>query len=255
MVIEVRSGSSSKIIKRNWLSNKDSFSSRYTYRFSLFSSLDGISLYDPPEKIIPRWKGPPLEKSPEFSNSLSELRKAIIAENTVLHVKKDEQNFFQKSKESPPAKNIATPLAVNDSEKSLNKGQETSKTIIEGSDGSVKAGKKSGKEFWQHTKKWSRGFLESYNAETDPEVKSIMRDMGKDLDRWITEKEIKEAGDLMNKLPERNKEFMEKKLIKLKREMELFGPQAVVSKYREYADDKEEDYLWWLDLPYVLVSN
>jgi hypothetical protein len=46
---------------------------------------------------------------------------------------------------------------------------------------------------------------------------------------------------------------VEKKLNKLKREMELFGPQAVVSKYREYSDDKEEDYLWWLDLPYVLV--
>ncbi|KAG7533394.1 hypothetical protein ISN45_Aa08g010290 [Arabidopsis thaliana x Arabidopsis arenosa] len=45
---------------------------------------------------------------------------------------------------------------------------------------------------------------------------------------------------------------MEKKLNKLKREMELFGPQVVVSKYREYGEDKEEDYLWWLDLPCVL---
>jgi len=127
------------------------------------------------------------------------------------------------------------------------------KTIIEGSDGSVKAGKKSGKEYWQHTKKWSQGFLDCYNDETDPEVKSIMKDMGKDLDRWITEKEIKEAADLMDKLPDRNKSFMEKKLNKIKREMELFGPQAVVSKYREYADDKEQDYLWWLDLSHILV--
>jgi fructose-specific phosphotransferase system component IIB len=68
-----------------------------------------------------------------------------------------------------------------------------------------------------------------YNAETDPEVKAVMRDMGKDLDRWITEDEIKDAADIMEKLPERNKKFMEKKLNKLKREMELFGPQAVVS--------------------------
>ena len=58
----------------------------------------------------------------------------------------------------------------------------------------------------------------------------------------------------MSKVPERNKKFMEKKLNKLKREMELFGPQAVVTKYREYADEKEEDYLWWLDLPHLLVS-
>lgn len=79
-----------------------------------------------------------------------------------------------------------------------------------------------------------------------------MKDMGKDLDRWITEKEVQEAADLMKKLPERNKKFMEKKLNKLKREMELFGPQAVVSKYQEYAEEKEEDYLWWLDLPHVL---
>ena len=129
-----------------------------------------------------------------------------------------------------------------------------SRTVIEGSDGSVIAGKRSGKEYWQHTKKWSRGFLDSYNAETDPEVKSIMRNMGKDLDRWITEKEIQEAADLMSKVPERNKKFMEKKLNKLKREMELFGPQAVVTKYCEYADEKEEDYLWWLDLPHLLVS-
>ncbi|GMN42906.1 hypothetical protein TIFTF001_012111 [Ficus carica] len=215
---------------------------------------DGISLYDPPEKIIPRWKGPPLEKSPEFLNNFQKQRKAIFAETTEIlnHVKKDAEDLLQKSTESPPNKSSATSSAVNDLKKKLQRGKESSRTIIEGSDGSVKAGKKSGKEFWQHTKKWSRGFLESYNAETDPEVKPIMRDMGKDLDRWITEKEIQEAADLMDKLPERNKEFMEKKLKKLKREMELFGPQAVVSKYREYADNMEEDYLWWLDLPYVL---
>ena len=170
-------------------------------------------------------------------------------------MKKDVEDLLQKSMESPPNKSSATSSAVNDLKKKLQRGKESSRTIIEGSDGSVKAGKKSGKEFWQRTKKWSRGFLESYNAETDPEVKSIMRGMGEDLDRWITEKEIQEAADLMDKLPERNKEFMEKKLNKLKREMELFGPQAVVSKYSEYADDKEEDYLWWLDLPYILVSK
>ncbi|KAM1672575.1 hypothetical protein ACFXTN_037455 [Malus domestica] len=76
--------------------------------------------------------------------------------------------------------------------------------------------------------------------------------MGKGLDRWITEKEIQETADLMDRMPEKSKEFMEKKLSKLKREMELFGPQAVVSKYHEYAEDKKEDSLWWLDLPYVL---
>ncbi|KAF3439859.1 hypothetical protein FNV43_RR18137 [Rhamnella rubrinervis] len=215
---------------------------------------DGISLYDPPEKIIPRWKGPPLEKSPEFINDFLEQRKAIFDGNDeILYpVNKDEQNFLQKSTESSSHESTATSSMVNYQKKQFQGDSKNSKTVIEGSDGSVRAGKKSGKEFWQHTKKWSRGFLESYNAETDPEVKSTMREIGKDLDRWITEEEVKEASDLMTKLPKRNKKFMEKKLNKLKREMELFGPQAVVSKYREYAEDKEEDYLWWLDLPHIL---
>lgn len=223
---------------------------------SFHFSPDGISLYDPPEKIIPRWKGPPLEKSPEFINDFLEQRKAIFDGNDGISypVNKDEQNFLQKSTESASHESTAISSMVNYQEKQFQGAPKNSKTVIEGSDGSVRAGKKSGKEFWQHTKKWSQGFLESYNAETDPEVKSTMREIGKDLDRWITEEEVQEASDLMTKLPERNKKFMEKKLSKLKREMELFGPQAVVSKYREYAEDKEEDYLWWLDLPHILVS-
>jgi hypothetical protein len=198
-----------------------------------------------------------MEKNPEFLENFLEQRKAFMAGNTgnLYPVKKDQENPIKKSSESPNPGNVATSSPALDSEKKFHDGdQKNSKTVIEGSDGSVIAGKRSGKEYWQHTKKWSRGFLDSYNAETDPEVKSIMKDIGKDLDRWITEKEIQEAADLMSKLPERTKNFMEKKLNKLKREMELFGPQAVVSKYNEYADEKEEDYLWWLDLPHVLVS-
>ncbi|XP_021688220.2 uncharacterized protein LOC110670468 isoform X2 [Hevea brasiliensis] len=216
---------------------------------------DGISLYDTPEKFIPRWKGAPLEKNPEFLNNFLEQRNAFFARNagTLYLVKEDERNLIQKSTESLADENTATSLSENALEKNLrSKNSKDSKTVIEGSDGSVRPGKKSGKEYWQHTKKWSRGFLESYNSETDPEMKSVMKDIGKDLDRWITEEEIQEAADLMKKLPERNKKFMEKKINKLKREMELFGPQAVVSKYSEYAEEKEEDYLWWLDLPHVL---
>jgi hypothetical protein len=225
---------------------------------SLSLSLDGISLYDPPEKIIPRWKAPPVEKNPEFLDNFLEQRKAFLGENTgnSYPIKKDQEYSIQKTTESPISGNVTASLPALDPNKKFHDGDpKKSKTVVEGSDGSVKAGTQSGKEYWQHTKKWSREFLESYNAETDPEVKSIMKDVGKDLDRWITEKEIQEAADLMTKVPERNKKFMEKKLNKLKREMELFGPQAVVSKYREYADDKEEDYLWWLDLPHVLVRR
>lgn len=207
--------------------------------------LDGISIYDPPEKIIPRWKGPPVEQIPQVLNEFLDKRKANSTRN-MKPVMKDENSSAKKSADS------SLQGKKNDSIAPITK-LKNPKTVIEGSDGSVKVGKKSGKEYWQHTKKWSQGFLDSYNAETDPEIKSTMKDIGKDLDRWITEKEIEEAAELMDKLPDRNKSFVEKKLNKLKREMELYGPQAVVSKYREYADDKEEDYLWWLDLPYVLV--
>ncbi|KAI9109851.1 hypothetical protein K1719_018892 [Acacia pycnantha] len=208
---------------------------------------DGISLYDPREKIIPRWKGPPVEKIPDFLNDFLEQRKKSST-SKMEAMKNDENGFAKKSAAVPSHKDY---VATRDSMKIHNKNQINPKIVVEGSDGSVKAGKKSGKEYWQHTKKWSQGFLESYNAETDPEVKSVMKDIGKDLDRWITEKEIEEAAEVMNRIPDRNKSVLEKKLNKVKREMELFGPQAVVSKYREYADE-EEDYLWWLDLPYVL---
>ncbi|KAL1212150.1 hypothetical protein V5N11_035579 [Cardamine amara subsp. amara] len=203
--------------------------------------VDGISVYDPPEKVIPRWKGPSLEKNPEFLSNYHQQREALFAGKaaSVSPVKNDQSSLQESSSQSE-----------NTLSSEITSSQP--KIVVQGSDGSVRPGKKSGKEYWQHTKKWSRGFLELYNAETDPEVKAVMRDMGKDLDRWITEDEIKDAADIMEKLPERNKKLMEKKLNKLKREMELFGPQAVVSKYSEYGEDKKEDYLWWLDLPHVL---
>ncbi|XP_074279670.1 uncharacterized protein LOC141604972 [Silene latifolia] len=200
---------------------------------------DGISIYDPPEKVVPKWKGPPIDEFPEFlTNSEDQQQEASSL-----------QKSTQSTEHNYPGTSQEASLTKPRPEKKVAKSP---KTVIEASDGSIKPGKKSGKEYWQHTKKWSRGFVESYNAESDPEMKSTMKDIGKDLDRWITEKEIQDSADLMDKIPQRGKEFIEKKINKLKREMELFGPQAVVSKYHEYADDKEEDYLWWLDLPHVL---
>lgn len=189
---------------------------------------------------MPRWKGPPLEDIPEYLNHSRD--------------QQQEASSLQKVNDSTKHDNVETSAkGFTPKTKRSKKVAKNSKTVIEASDGSIKPGKKSGKEFWQHTKKWSRGFLECYNAETDPEVKSVMKDIGKDLDRWTTEEEMQEAADLMDKIPPKGKEIIEKKLNKLKREMELFGPQAVVSKYREYAEEKEVDYLWWLDLPHVLV--
>ncbi|CAD5332930.1 unnamed protein product [Arabidopsis thaliana] len=151
-----------------------------------------------------------------FCSRWRQCREALFSGKaaSVSPVKYEEQSSHQELSESASSENTLTPSSEITSSQP--------KIVVEGSDGSVRPGKKSGKEYWQHTKKWSRGFLELYNAETDPEVKAVMRDMGKDLDRWITEDEIKDAADIMEKLPERNKKFMEKKLNKLKREMELF---------------------------------
>ncbi|XP_010915948.1 uncharacterized protein [Elaeis guineensis] len=207
---------------------------------------DGISLDDPLEKIIPHWKGPVIDKNLQFHSKLSENQTAIFAE------KGDAQNSLQNMKESPNS-NDAIYCSFNGKRNmSPDKSYANPKTLIESSDGASRPGKKTGKEHWQHTKKWSEGFLEVYNAETDPEIKSIMRNMGKDLDRWITEKDIQDVADWMTRIPKRKRKYIEKKMQKIKGEVEMFGPQAVVSKYREYSDEKEEDYLWWLDLNFIL---
>ncbi|WOG86826.1 hypothetical protein DCAR_0206044 [Daucus carota subsp. sativus] len=216
---------------------------------------DGISIHDPPEKVIPRWKGPPVDTTPQSLDDYQKQRQALLNENLrgQFIEKREVQSPLQASPESSPHESNVTSSVINNQNK-INQDElvKPPKIIIEGSDGSVRAGKKAGEEYWEHTKKWSRGFLDSYNAETDPEIKATMKDIGKDLKRWITEKEIQESADLMDKLPKRGQKFIQEKLSKVKREMELYGPQAVMNKYSEYSEEKEEDYLWWLDLPYVL---
>eukprot|EP00268_Persea_americana_P064491 TRINITY_DN8495_c0_g1_i1.p1 TRINITY_DN8495_c0_g1~~TRINITY_DN8495_c0_g1_i1.p1 ORF type:complete len:1230 (-),score=298.63 TRINITY_DN8495_c0_g1_i1:2365-5892(-) len=215
---------------------------------------DGISLHDPPEKIIPRWKGPTFDKDSEFLKNFVEHKNATLKENLGMSSSANQhQDYSIQKREEPASSPISPSYGVHNlTKKRKDEASRDPKTVIESSDGSTRPGKKSGKEHWQHTKKWTREFLEVYNAETDPEIKSIMKDMGKDLDRWITEKEVKEAVDLMTRIPKRKRRYIEKKMEKLKREMEMFGPHAVVSKYKEYSEEKEEDYLWWLDLPYIL---
>ncbi|KAL5998937.1 hypothetical protein ACLOJK_009886 [Asimina triloba] len=214
---------------------------------------DVISVYDPPEKIIPRWKGPLPSEDPEFLNNFIGQKNSPFSENIGLSHQKngDAMDGLQESEQ--PSETPPTTYGITNLRKLSGKGASTNpRTVIEGSDGSIKAGKKSGKEQWEHTKKWTREFLEVYKSETDPEIKSILKDMGKDLDRWTTDKDVQEAAELMDRIPKRRRKYIEKKVNKLKREVEMFGSQAVVSKYKEYLDEKEPDYLWWLDLPFVL---
>ncbi|KAJ1690819.1 hypothetical protein LUZ63_014974 [Rhynchospora breviuscula] len=197
---------------------------------------DGISVYDPVEKMIPRWKGPAFEKDLAFLDKPLQQKKTS-SDKTV-----GEAKDLTKSKGTSSYSPIVREKSSSDK----------NKTVIESSDGTNRPGKKSGKEQWQHTKKWSQGFLDVYNSETDPEIKSVLKDMGKDLDRWITEEELQQKRSLKEKMFQKRRKFVEKKMEKLKSEVEKYGAAAVVNKYREYADTKEEDYLWWLDLPYVL---
>lgn len=206
---------------------------------------DGISLDDPPEKIIPRWKGPSFDKTPEVLNNSALKRSTFLAGKV----------GASEALEDTSASSLQQQKTLNSSNSPLspgNGGNYKARTLIESSDGSSRIGRKEGKEHWEHTKKWSQDFLDVYNSQTDPEIKSIMRDMGKDLDRWLTEKDRQDVADLVRRLSNRKRKFIEKKIDKLKREMQMFGPQAVVSKYREYSDEKEEDNLWWLDLRSVL---
>uniref|UniRef100_A0A1D1YAW1 Uncharacterized protein n=1 Tax=Anthurium amnicola TaxID=1678845 RepID=A0A1D1YAW1_9ARAE len=211
--------------------------------------MDGISLDDPLDKIMPRWKGPPISEDPKFLNNFVKHQQVIFESKMEKSpTTGDTQGNLQKSDSD-----TLPPSSPNHSMGKLSRDSDSNpKTVIECSDGSSRAGKMLGKEHWEHTKKWSREFLELYNTETDPEIKSIMRDMGKDLDKWITEKEIQDVADLMTRIPKRKRRYIEKKLDKLKRQIEMFGHQAVVSKYREYSEEKEEDHLWWLDLSFIL---
>ncbi|KAL9272311.1 hypothetical protein AKJ16_DCAP22477 [Drosera capensis] len=164
-------------------------------------------------------RGPPMDEIVEFLNHESPLPQKPAS--------------LQKSNETTEQKNVSTsnkvPNATTEPEK---KATKRSKTNIQSSDGSVRPGKKHGKEYWEHTKKWTREFRDAYNAEPDPEAKAVMRDMGKDLDLWMTQKEIKATGKLVELLRGKSLELSEKSLGKLKKEVKIFGQAAVISKYR-----------------------
>lgn len=109
---------------------------------------------------------------------------------------------------------------------------------------------------WQSTKKWGQELQQKYDSETDPAQRGLMRDVGQDLERWITEDEINEAARLLSNGVEGEKDYarnhFEKAKAKIQQQHEIFGQQAMLNKYGEYQTAKKESELWWLDLPYVL---
>ncbi|KAH7439545.1 hypothetical protein KP509_04G066300 [Ceratopteris richardii] len=105
------------------------------------------------------------------------------------------------------------------------------------------------------TKQWSKELHRKYNLEQDPEIRDLMKEIGSDLDSWLTEEEIEETARLASKLQEVDDEDIlrdySKAQRKIKEEREKFGLNAVLEKYKEY-QPKAADKLWWLDLPCVM---
>jgi hypothetical protein len=113
---------------------------------------------------------------------------------------------------------------------------------------------------FSNTKRWSKELQRRYASEQDPGVRQLIKEMGSELQSWVTEEEIEEAGRLALKLQQGDddddnngigKRYQEVQR-KIENEKKIFGVEAVVEKYREY-QAKPEDELWWLDLRYVLV--
>eukprot|EP00250_Pteridium_aquilinum_P019494 c24453_g1_i2 orf=240-3263(+) len=116
---------------------------------------------------------------------------------------------------------------------------------------------------FSNTKRWSKELQRKYDLERDPEVRELMKEIGSELDSWVTEEEVEEAARLAERLEEGDedaiREHYEKAQKKIKEEKEKFGLETVLEKYKEY-QPKLEDELWWLDLRCVLclmvvVSN
>lgn len=108
---------------------------------------------------------------------------------------------------------------------------------------------------FSNTKRWSKELQRKYDLERDPEIRELMREIGSELDSWVTEAEIEETARLAEKLEEGDDESVKKNYRriqkKIKEEKERFGLDAVLEKYKEY-QPKAADEFWWLDLRCVL---
>lgn len=219
---------------------------------------DGIAYDDPPEVFMARWKDHDKRGSSPFLHKFKEDREKIIkTKNKLYHSGNPETKSSSKS-----AKSTSIPMSSGSpSTNSMFGGNDKrhtsvsdfssgAKTIISSS-GEPSEIRDSKTESWQHTKKWSRALQEKYNAEKDPEIKEVIKEMGQDLDRWITEDEVEKISLVLKKFSEEELNDMKRVKERITNENEKFGREAMLNKYRGYKP-KKEDHLWWIDLPYVL---
>ncbi|KAK8938537.1 hypothetical protein KSP39_PZI011576 [Platanthera zijinensis] len=76
---------------------------------------DCIGLDDPLEKVIPRWKGPPIDQDPEFLEKFIKNGNSVLAENIINldYISGDKHYGFQKSENISNSDNISPNSLVN----------------------------------------------------------------------------------------------------------------------------------------------
>ncbi|KAL2610375.1 hypothetical protein R1flu_028948 [Riccia fluitans] len=239
---------------------------------------DGVSFNDPPEAYTMKWKEGMKDSSraSELSQKFSADRARIMQKQSGIEytasrqVDDDEDDVEASKSRANPSK--LTP-EVSPKPEQTNIGQGKTKEIISGSGKTVVTSSGRPVDFtpgvpntgkneedppdsWQHTKRWAKDLQRKYEVEKDPQTRALMRDIGQDLDRWITEEEIDEASRLLDKGLEGEQEYVrmhyERTKAKIKQQRETFGREAMMSKYGEYKPEQEELELWWFELPYVL---
>lgn len=110
-------------------------------------------------------------------------------------------------------------------------------------------------ESFQNTKRWGKELQKRYDSERDPEMRALLKEIGSELDSWVTEKEVEDAWNLSQQLEQGQEEPVHQhyKSVqkKIQEQKQRFGLEAVLDKYKEYQPEPE-DQLWWLDLRSVL---
>ncbi|CAK9863838.1 unnamed protein product [Sphagnum jensenii] len=231
---------------------------------------DGISIDDPPEMYMARWKDQEPGEMAGNANRLSQFkedRKRIIEQQMGVSsssphasappppVSPSPPKPVSSSPPKPPQGKDPTAKARPQSER----GHSGERTAVNGTKTLVSSSgrqKKPEAEQMPNSKKWTQDLQRKYEMERDPEQRALMREFGQDLEKWITDGEIQEAQYLLSKGAEGEQEYArrhyEKIKAKIREQQERFGEQAMLEKYSEYKPTKKEADLWWLDLPYVL---
>eukprot|EP00252_Welwitschia_mirabilis_P026791 TRINITY_DN8930_c0_g1_i1.p1 TRINITY_DN8930_c0_g1~~TRINITY_DN8930_c0_g1_i1.p1 ORF type:complete len:1272 (-),score=303.94 TRINITY_DN8930_c0_g1_i1:115-3930(-) len=219
---------------------------------------DVIGSDDPAEVYVPRWKDPSKMKKSRVYEKSSEIRQKVLTEVMNQHASpflKTENSLLKEdsvSSQKDPA------VTAKENSLSANNIRSESHIVSSSHNQASVSGPKKNRvtrknrtEMLQHKKKWTKGFKQLYEAETDPNRKALLNEIGQDLDRWMTDEELDEFRRLSAKLQDDDSKFFDEMEARMKYEREKFGREAMLHKYSEYKSEKT-NLFWWMNLPYVL---